>query len=544
MEQLLTIFSLLQTETHFHFVVTIFILAILISFYRYYSVFLKARFPILGKTLLQENFDIKENQINYKTYIIAIAMSLFLFIVYFLTSPSIYKEKPSGDAVYFTMMAVYADTPSELNIPITSLHGNRILAPILVHALVGRELKQAIHEYEKLSHRKLTADIFYFWLRDEGDENLAAIQAEQGIDSNARLSKINEDEKALLLKINKVVWKGFTIVNFIAFLVQIIFVLAILAYFRIPSLVALFICFIYSTFFVNVRLYVYWPYMTDPLALSFLLAGWYFMLEKRPILFTSLLILGILVKEQLLLLLVAFFFYNLLNRKTDDAPLNTRIILARLPLILSWSLIPVIVYVWLRMSPYFAIQGNVLPVMEHYTNYVMYNVDKPDDLSKIFRDYIYLFQYHFNKLLSVEGVFKSLLIPINVFGVLFFLLLKRIKNVTNLLYQNNNVYMLFYVLPYLLLGLFMVDRYIFYIVPVILILSAFIISDLSSKHSLFFFIVLLLLNLLMMRFFSQIHPRWLQTEYFNILMIGLSLVLNRLAWILFSMSFALEKKQH
>ena len=526
MDQLLTILSLLKTESHFHFVITIFILAILISFYRYYSVFLKARFPILGKTLLQENFDIKENQINYKTYIIAIAMSLFLFIVYFLTSPSIYKEKPSGDAVYFSMMVVYGDKPADLNIPITSLHGNRILVPILIHALVGEEIKQTIHEYEKLSKREFTADIFYYWMRQE----------------NRVVNGIQENEKAVLSKINKLVWKGFTIVNLIAFIVQIIFVLAILAYFRIPSPVGLLICLIYSTFFVNVRLYLYWPYMTDPLALSFLLAGWYFMLEKRPILFTSLLILGVLVKEQLLLLLVAFFFYNLLNRKKDEAPLNTRIILARLPLILSWSLIPVIVYVWLRMSPYFAIQGNVLPVMEHYTNYVMYNVDKPDDLSKIFRDYIYLFQYHFNKLLSVEGVFKSLLIPINVFGVLFFLLLKRIKNVTNLLYQNNNVYMLFYVLPYLLLGLFMVDRYIFYIVPVILILSAFIISDLSSKHSLFFFIVLLLLNLLMMRFFSQIHPRWLQTEYFNILMIGLSLVLNRLAWILFSMSFALEKK--
>jgi hypothetical protein len=540
MEPLFTILSLLQTETHFHFVVTIFILAILIGFYRYYSVFLKAKFPILGKTLLQRNFESHTSQINYKTYTIAIAMSLLLFIIYLLTSPSIYKEKPSGDAVYFTMMTVYADMPSELNIPITSLHGNRILVPILVHALVGRELKQAIHEYEKLSHRKLTADIFYFWLRDGGDENLATIQAEQGIDSKARLSKINEDEKVLLSKINKLVWKGFTIVNLIAFIVQIIFVLAILAYLRIPSLVALLICFIYSTSFVNVRLYVFWPYMTDPLALSFLLAGWYFMLEKKHILFTSLLILGVLVKEQLLLLLVAFFFYNLLN--TDDAPPNIKMMLARLPIIVFWSIIPVIVYLWLRMYPYFAIQGNVLPVMEHYTNYVMYNVDKPYDFSKIFSDYIYLFQYHFNKLFSVEGVFKSLLIPINVFGVLFFLLLKRIKNVINIIYQNNNIYMLFYILPYLLLGLFMVDRYIFYIVPVILILSAFIISDLSSKHSLFFFLVLLLINLLMMRFFSQIHPRWLQTEYFNILMIALSLVLNRLAWIFFSMSFALEKK--
>jgi len=115
MEQLFTILSILQTETHFHFVVTIFILVILIGFYRYYSVFFKARFPILGKTLVQGNLEIDKNQVNYKTYAIAISISIFLFIVYFLTSPSVYKKQPDGDAVYFSMMVVYADKPADLN---------------------------------------------------------------------------------------------------------------------------------------------------------------------------------------------------------------------------------------------------------------------------------------------------------------------------------------------------------------------------------------------------------------------------------------------
>ena len=527
MDQILTILSLLQTETHFHFVVTIFILVILIGFYRYYSVFFKTRFPILGKTLVQGNLEIDKNQVNYKTYAIAISISLFLFIVYFLTSPSVYKEQPDGDAVYFSMMVVYADKPADLNIPITSLHGNRILAPILVHALVGKEIKQTIYEYEKLSGRELTADIFYYWMRQ----------------ANRVVNGIQENEKAVLSKINQLVWKGFTIVNLIAFIVQIIFVLAILAYFRIPSHVALFICFIYSTFFLNVRLYVYWPYMTDPLTLSFLLAGWYFMLEKRYFLFTGSLIFGVLLKEQLLLLLVAFFFYNLLNNKIDEPQLNTKIILTRLSVVLFWSIIPLFVYIWLRMHPYFPKQGNVLPVIEKYTNFAMHNVGEVHSYSNILSDYVYLFQYHFNKLFSMEGLLKSLLIPINVFGVLSFLLLKRIKHIT-CIFSHNNIYMLFYVLPYVFLGMFMVDRYIFYIVPVILVLSAFILSNLSSKHSLFFFVVLVLINLLMMKFFIYNLPaHLLQTEYFNILMIALSLLQNGLAWILFSMSFTLEKKR-
>jgi len=89
----------------------------------------------------------------------------------------------------------------------------------------------------------------------------------------------------------------------------------------------------------------------------------------------------------------------------------------------------------------------------------------------------------------------------------------------------------------------MVDRYIFYSVPVILVLSAFILSNLSSKHSLFFFVVLVLINLLMMKFFIYNLPaHLLQTEYFDRYMIGLSLLQNGLAWILFSISFALEKE--
>lgn len=153
------------------------------------------------------------------------------------------------------------------------------------------------------------------------------------------------------------------------------------------------------------------------------------------------------------------------------------------------SLIPIILFFYLRAHPYFP----AMITVPHSQYIISYRTSLPAPFNLLW-DYFYLISYHLHMLSTYSLGINIILMPFYTFGILAFLLLFSLKETVSLLKKY------YYFLPYLLFSLLIginIDRQFFYLFPIIFILAGHILNrHFAAKGNLllFFLAVIFWLN--------------------------------------------------
>jgi len=373
---------------------------------------------------------------NYKSVVIILVMGIMFFTYYVLTTKSEYVLTPEGDSKTYTLMTLHFGTPENVKDEMPAMYTRRIFPAFVAHLFM-----------------------YPYKLR-----NRSAVNAVSTYKDMVRIGFID---------INRQVFSAWLLSNLVAYLLQLFFLYKLLSRLKIDEKIIFCMLAIYSTWFLSVRLYVNWVQMPDPWAFAFLSAASYFMVTYNRAGFFISVLLGSLCKEMLLFIVPSFLWLNFLRERPRD------FILKSLPL----AALPFLLFIFMRAYPYFPskISAPNMPSLVHHAI-----VSHGTWLS----DYLEILYYHtIYRMQGGTGYYlDTLFIPIGAFAGISFFLIRHCTKALRILRENA------YWIPYLffisLIGL-NVDRYIFYLFPLIIILSAKILETNYEGKRLYFMMALL-----------------------------------------------------
>ena len=369
----------------------------------------------------------------------ALLLMAVLFFTYFsLITESEYWYFPKGDASTYTLMVLHLDEPEKIEEKLPAIYSQRIVPPLITY-LLG---------YRQFSAIGGSAD---------------------------HVTTIAKTKKVAAIPFNQVVWVYWNTSNFIAYSLQLFFIFLTLSYIKVERITTFFLLAIYSTWFLSLRLYINWVQMPDPWAFAFLAAATYYTIKRNTPGFLISILLGSMCKEILLLMLPTYIW----RRATAKDNLSRR-----LSACVAAGALPLILFFWLRGHPYFP--------SEILTPNSLTTPDAPSwsRLLPRLSDYIYLLYYHYSYRIKLGPIYllDILLIPVGTFAGLSTLLLWSAKETGRTLKEHA------YWLPFIALTAVVgisVDRYIFHIFPVVLLISGLVLEKrFSGRYQLYALIVI------------------------------------------------------
>jgi len=356
------------------------------------------------------------------------------FVFYSFNTESEYRLFPKGDAAVYTVMTVHFTDPDAIDTALPAIYAGRIFPPLVAHILA----RPALSELDKTAREiRSPSDTF-----SPGAASL-----------------------------NNAVMYAWRLSNLIASILQLLLIAFILARVGTERSTRFFLAVIYSMWFLSVRLYVNWAQMPDPWAFTFLLLSVYFLVTVNTPGFVSALSVGVLSKEMLLFLGPAYAWRVIAEERSPRAVVSAALA----------CIVPAAVFFYLRAHPYFpsAVAAPNVHDAKGLTG----------GLTGSLSDYLSLVRYHYGvrRRLGLWYFADALIIPLGAFSALSFLVIWRWKRA--LAIMKENLYWLPYIVLIALVGL-SVDRYVFYLFPLVLILSAGIVDEQGPRLPV---IVLLLL---------------------------------------------------
>ncbi len=354
---------------------------------------------------------------DYRAVALVLALGLAFFSWYLLTTKSEYRYLPKGDALTYSLMTIQMGTPGKVAEDIPAMYSRRLFPAFVAHVFM---YPYKLRRRDALSRVTTTRDL------------------------------IQESS----MEINREVLSAWRLSNFAAYLFQLFFLFRILSFLRTDRKIICFLLAIYSTWFLSVRLYVNWAQMPDPWAFAFLAAAAYFMLRRSAAGFFVSVVLGSLCKEMLLFTLPSFLWISLRSERPRS------FLLKSVPIALA----PVGLFFLMRAYPYF-------PSKVSLPNMHLLGEGAVVQGGNWLGDYLDLVYYHtvYRVHNDPRYLLDTLLIPTGAFTALSFLLIRHFRQALGLLWKH--AWWIPYVVLTSLIGL-NVDRYVFYLFPVVIILSA------------------------------------------------------------------------
>ncbi|GMR04322.1 MAG: hypothetical protein BMS9Abin23_0217 [Thermodesulfobacteriota bacterium] len=362
---------------------------------------------------LQKGLD--NSSVNKRDILIVLLVAIGFFTYFILTTESDYRYFPRGDARVYTLMTLHFDDPGAVGEKLPLMYSQRLFPPMVGFLLARTELRARQNEVKAIATKDDTQEIE-------------------------------------AIPLNRVVLTSWLVSNFIAYLLQLFFLVLIVAYLNGSVAVRFFMLVIYSMWFLSARLYVNWAQMPDPWAFTFLLSAAYFMMKRRSAGFLISILLGIMSKELLLFLVPAYVWRLLSGERTRSTYVTAFVV----------SLLPAALFIILRAYPYFPSEIST-PNVPNATDYSTRLVGR-------LSDYMVLLTYHYKSRLIIgpRYLLDTLIIPFGVFSGLSFFLAWHVRDTWRVFKRH------LYWTPYLVLTALVglnVDRYIFYIFPVVIIVS-------------------------------------------------------------------------
>lgn len=397
--------------------------------------------------MISSQFRLREN--SFLQSVAMILICFFIYIFFLITTESRYKDVPWGDAAYYTMMAAHYNAPEKIQNKIPTIYAMRALPSIIVGIGVSS------------------------FISPEDRETL--VNAAQ-LQTNSRYMNVNTVVRRGYLVFNGLchlltVWLLYRIFLFLGFCPEICFGLPV----------------VFMTFYIPVRLYIYWPQMADPLGFLILASSFYALVRGWLWRLLACLLLTIFVRENNLLLIPSLWTLLFFSKDLSKP---------RKILWIATSILPLLVFLWFRKHSYFPTEIK-LPFCP--TNDAT-NLNLPS----LVPDYFFLIFYQFTKVKGWIGALRIGLIFFYTFGPLSFILIAEPQSCLTALRKHS------WLVPYFVLtlaaGLLVsVDRYLFYLYPIIFILIAYVINEkLDAFGSKWFLLGTCMLNLVLYSAFSPI----------------------------------------